>query len=182
MAVSIPRRSDKGIGKPQIHIIRPAGQDVELSEKRKAALEYRRDGFSYRDIALMMDSTVSTVYAWVQGELQALRSLTREAAEDVRDMELQRCDLLLNSLMPGIRLGDPQSISTALKIGERRSRLLGLDAAQKIDAKGAFMNLTPEQVAAMSDEEIQRTITNLVTMAGAAKAALGDGGGDDGEG
>lgn len=172
MAVSIPRRSDKGIGKPQEHIIRRAGEDVELAEKRKCALEYRRDGYSYRDIASIMDTTVSTAYAWVQGELQALRSLTREAAEDVRDMELHRCDLLLNSLMPGIKTGDPQSIATALKIGERRSRLLGLDAAQKIDAKGAFMNLTPEQVAAMSDAEIQRTITNLVTMAGAAKAML----------
>lgn len=169
MAASIPRRSDKDNGKPAKHIVRRAGEDVELAEKRALAMEYRREGWSYRDIAMLMESTISTVYAWVQGELIALRSLTKEAAEDVRDMELQRCDMLLNNLMPGIKAGDAQSIVAALRVGERRSKLLGLDAATKIDAKGAFMNLTPEQVAGMSDTEIQKVITNLVTMAGTAK-------------
>lgn len=177
MPVKAARIPPRGDAKPAVSnkpVRRPPGEDVTLAEKRLAALEYRREGFSYRDIALMMNTSLSTAFQWVQGELNALRQLTHEQAEDVRDMELQRLDMMLRSMSGGILAGDPMVISTALRIGERRSKLLGLDAAQKIDAKGAFMSLTPEGVAAMTDDDLQKTIQNLFTLAGGQRALKAD--------
>lgn len=171
MAPKAPRRADsKGVA--QLVPKRPPSQEVAITEKRAQALEYRRDGYSYRDIALIMNSTVSTVYYWIQAELHALRDLTVEQAEDVRDMELQRLDMMLNNLMPGIKQGDPSCVAVAIRVGERRSKLLGLDAAQKIDARGAFMNLTTEEVSKMSDADINAAIQNLIMTAGASRLAL----------
>jgi hypothetical protein len=158
-----PRRADKDNGKPPEFKNRPAGEEVELAEKRAIAMEYRRNGHSYREIAMLMDTTVSTAYYWVQAELRALRELTVEEAEDVRDMELMRLDQMLSNLQAGITAGDPMSISTALRVGERRSKLLGLDAPTKVDQRN--LNLTPEDAAKMSDDELRAVANRLAEQA-----------------
>ena len=56
-----------------------------------------------------------------------LNKTLREPADDLRQLELTRLDAMLESISESVLAGDLDAISTALRISERRSRLLGLD-------------------------------------------------------
>ncbi|HEY2510143.1 MAG TPA: hypothetical protein VGI39_04785 [Polyangiaceae bacterium] len=92
----------------------------------KAALEARLRGQDYRAIAEQMDVAVSTAYQLVQ---EAIADIPREAAKEVRLLEIARLDRLLgavwNRAMSGV---SPASVRNALRIMQRRAALLGLDA------------------------------------------------------
>lgn len=66
---------------------------------------------------------------------QAIEKTTAENAEltqHVIDLELQRLDTMLLSLEDKIKEGSLGAIDKALKIMERRAKLLGLDKPSKI--------------------------------------------------
>lgn len=63
----------------------------------------------------------------------ALRARMQEPAEDVRRMEIERLDRMLNAMWEKIDEGDEKAITAGLKVMERRARLLGLDAPMKVD-------------------------------------------------
>lgn len=108
----------------------------ELESRRYQALMLRHRGASYRDIARQFNISVSTAFDDVQAMLV---ELAREPAENVREMELERLDSLMFPLFTRVmstehgRLPDYQAIDRILKIMDRRAKLLGLDAPQKID-------------------------------------------------
>jgi hypothetical protein len=54
-------------------------------------------------------------------------------AEDVKQMQLARLDKMLTAIWKQVTSGNLQSIDRALKLEERRARLLGLDAPAKAD-------------------------------------------------
>jgi hypothetical protein len=64
----------------------------------------------------------------------ALAQLVVPAAEEYRAMETVRLDTYLGALSPQIEGGDFRAVGTAVRISERRSKLLGLDAPEAIDA------------------------------------------------
>jgi len=80
---------------------------------------------------------------------------TSESAEYLKEIELQRLDHLLGALWPAAMTGDCRAVDSCLRVCERRSRLLGLDAPAKIEQAGELTVLlpdtwpiTPEEVAA----------------------------------
>lgn len=139
---------------------------MRLIENRRIAMEHRRDGFSYRQIAAAMGVTPSTAYAYVQAELNDIRDQTTEDTEAQRDIEIQRCDEMLRHLGPGIRVGDPPSIMTAIKVSERRARLLGLDAPERKSITHAV--ISPEDAAKLGEGELMERLKRLMTLAAAA--------------
>jgi hypothetical protein len=64
------------------------------------ALELRKGGASYREIAATLNVDVHTAYDDVLAELTDLRSTTRHDADQLREIELQRCDTMLKGLWP----------------------------------------------------------------------------------
>jgi hypothetical protein len=58
----------------------------------------------------------------------ALATLAREPAEEIRTIELARLDGLMVTLWPAARRGDLAAVDRILKVMERRAKLLGLDA------------------------------------------------------
>jgi hypothetical protein len=69
--------------------------------------------------------------------LENLADKCREEAVHVRDLELQRLDdLYLIAYRAIIDGNDLAGIDRCLRIMERRAKLLGLDAAEKVDVQG----------------------------------------------
>jgi hypothetical protein len=111
---------------------RPRGEDAARRERTAKALDLRIAGASYRQIARQLDIADATAYADIQEELGRLDALNGQKAERLRDLEARRLDQLTIALQPGIESGDPRAILAAVRIMERRARLFGLDAPQKV--------------------------------------------------
>jgi hypothetical protein len=136
------------------------------------SLDFRRAGRSYREIAQELGVDVHTVHADVGAELAALRDKTAENAEQLRDLELQRADAMMAGLWPQIQAGNPPAVSAGVRVSERRSRLLGLDApaVTKTELTGSlgvyadrlaiereqFLFLSIEQMAEIAASEADR--------------------------
>lgn len=107
------------------------GEDEIIAERRVRAFGLRKAGASYRQIAQQLSVSLNTAWADVNAELLELRAQVQADAAEVRDMELQRCDEMILGLWPAVRRGEPKSIMAAVRVAERRAKLLGLDAATK---------------------------------------------------
>lgn len=139
-------------------------------DKQLKALQMRRDGKDYHTIAKDLGyAHASGAYAAV---IAALKFMNREAADEVRQLELSRLDSLVEKLMPsaGASLAGLQVVDRLLKIMDRRARLLGLDMPLKIaptspDGEKSYDNsaiigrLLPELAAGNPPAETQSTET-----------------------
>jgi hypothetical protein len=79
----------------------------------------------------------------------------KEKIPQVRQQELLRCDQMLKALERGVKRGETKSIQTALKVSERRARLLGLDAPVKlnpVDGEGRTMDLVAFRAIVLAAE------------------------------
>lgn len=100
-----------------------------VKEHQRRALELRLTGMSHRAIADALGvSDHTTIGKRVN---TALKEITREPAEAVRDMELERLDRMLVAIWDKVADGDVTALDRALKIQDRRAKYLGLDAPTK---------------------------------------------------
>ena len=112
---------------------RKHGRTIEGYEKDQKALELRQEGHSYESISEQLGySTRSASYKAV---MRRLRDMDRPAVSMLRELEVQRLDAMLYAVWNDVLQGDAGAVSTALKISERRSRLLGLDAPHTVEAR-----------------------------------------------
>lgn len=105
---------------------------LEAAHKRRRAVEMRRYGCSYTEIASALGCARSTAFGYVSKEIE---KLSREAAEDAKlycVLECERLDALQVSIWGRAMNGDLKAIQTVLRIMERRAKLLGLDAPTKV--------------------------------------------------
>lgn len=113
------------------------------SERRQRALELRRRGYSYPMIAADIGCSLSTAHTHVKTALQEIVEKTREDAEHVRTVELERLDQMLRGVWDKASDGDPQAVDRVLKVMERRAKLLGLDVPTSLDLRNPDGSLTP---------------------------------------
>lgn len=103
----------------------PTQTRIDNLERTLQALDLRRKGYSYVQIAAIMG------YAYASGAEKAVRRalkyVIREPAEAVRKLELDRLDSMLQAIWPRVQRGDLLAMDRALRIEERRAKLLGLD-------------------------------------------------------
>ena len=111
----------------------PKGQHAKKALRQNAALELRMLGLSYRAIATDCGVNESTAYSDVQNAIGLLDNIRREKAEQYRTLELLRLEAMTLSLNAKIDSGDTKAIVVAVKLMERRAKLLGLDALPKAD-------------------------------------------------
>jgi hypothetical protein len=125
-------------------VTRPA--EIAVEEWRLRALDKRRQGKDFRTIAAELATeggpgSVSRAYELVIEGLQC-----REAAQDIRDVEIQRCDGMIEVLWARLNPAtDGKKISartaarlvdSILRVQDRKARFLGLDAPKRIEATG----------------------------------------------
>jgi hypothetical protein len=109
---------------------------IRTTEKTLRALELRKRGLNYTQISKKLGCARSTACRYVLSELENLADKCREEAVHVRDIELQRLDALYLKAWEAVEGGDLPAIDRCLRIMERRAKLLGLDAAEKIEHSG----------------------------------------------
>lgn len=163
------RHLAKGVKPRKNKNYRPRDEQVRLTEARAGAMELRRQGLTYRQIAAKMNIGVKTAYDYVQAELLWLREHTAEDTYAVRDIELDRCEAMINSLWKRIKDGDAAAVAVAVRVMERKARLLGLDAPVRSESMTASMAFTPEEAAKMSNDALFDYIKNIMEQAAVAK-------------
>jgi hypothetical protein len=130
--------------------------------KRKQALQLRLAGASYRQIADTLgyaDGNPGDVWRIVQEEL---KEVTREPAENVRMMEMERLDLLQMTHWPAARQGDYQATAMVLRIMEMRARYYGLSApAPSVVMNQTLNQFSSEGVLVIEGETKQAYIAGL---------------------
>lgn len=109
---------------------------IRTTEKTLKALELRKRGMNYTQIGEKLGCSRSIACRYVLSELENLADKCREEAVQVRDLELQRLDDLYLKAWEAVEGGDLPAIDRCLRVQERRAKLLGLDAAQKVDVQG----------------------------------------------
>jgi len=110
---------------------------IKTTEKTLKALTLRKKGFNYTEIGEELGCARQTACRYVLSELEILADKCREEAEHVRALELQRLDDLYTKAWDLVDAGGSETaIDRCLRIMERRAKLLGLDAAQKVDVNG----------------------------------------------
>lgn len=142
-----------------------SAKSIREAERRAEMLSLRLEGKTLEQIGAHMNVGADTVHRVIS---RALTSVTKEPAEELRSLELGRCDVLLTEAMQTVKAfhplvsagrvvsapmlnnqGEPirnpetgdvltrvledkapklAAIHTAVKVMERRAKLLGLDA------------------------------------------------------
>lgn len=112
---------------------------IRAREKALECLALRKLGMNYRDIAEKVGyaSAGAAQYA-VRQVLDEQLEMSSEEIEAVRKIELERLDDIYFVLYEAVRKGDrasPRAAEVAVKVMERRSKLLGLDAADRTEVQ-----------------------------------------------
>jgi hypothetical protein len=113
-------------------VARASKASPEVVEKRRQALELRKGGQHYPGIAESMGCALSTAHGYVQ---DALTETLQEPADEVRELELTRLDMMIRTLWPTVLGGSPSekrnAIDRVIMLMDRRAKYLGLDAPQR---------------------------------------------------
>ena len=127
------------------------------------ALELRMEGLTFEVIAKTVG--YNSKQAAHDAVKRALDAITREPAQDLIKLDLERLDVLWQIQYLNAQGGDVQAMAACMKIMERRAKLLGLDAPAKQEHTGkdgssliggAFILpgvLTPEEWEAAASEQ-----------------------------
>ncbi len=128
-----------------------------VAERRRAAVQLRIAGHSWDAIARQLgyDSKASA-YTDVRRALEKAVTKLAIPLEAHRQLELDRLDAMQNALWPAALDGETKAIDTALRLMDRRARLLGLDAPQRheltLEALDAALIEVEQQLAVARSE------------------------------
>jgi len=100
--------------------------NIEARMKAVQALELRAESKTFREIA--QELGYNSPQAAHKAVTTALADAINEAAVDVRKIELIRLDKMFELHYINAQTGDNFATASALRIMERRARILGLDA------------------------------------------------------
>lgn len=104
-------------------------RQVQALDRTSRALELRKSGATFAHIANELGyANESGAYKAV---MRALKKTLQEPADEVRMLEVERLDSLLNGLWQ--RRHVPEITDRILRIMERRAKLLGLDSPVRSD-------------------------------------------------
>lgn len=105
---------------------------LKASVRRLKALELRKEGKSYQEIANVLNSSFAQVYTDIGTVLRKeIEKRTKTQLNQVVQLEIERLDALFEKAWKEIKNGNVVAIDKALKIMERRAKYLGLDAPAK---------------------------------------------------
>lgn len=103
-------------------------QNVEREERKRLALQLRGGGAKYWQIAEQLQCSTANAHVLVIEALEELHVKTQESAEQLRALELARCDEMLAALNARKDSNTPRAIDTKLRIMDMRAKLTGIYA------------------------------------------------------
>jgi predicted DNA-binding transcriptional regulator YafY len=126
------------------------------AERIAQAFEFRKAGMSLREIAARLDVSHETVRKDIIEMTEQFIEEARVHHRTMVAMEMMRLDDMAFGIWPAATMGDVKAIEAMLKIMERRAKMLGVDAQTL--TKNIQVQVTPEQLTEMSDDELQQLI------------------------
>lgn len=115
---------------------RTAAAKVRSLSHQGAALALRCAGLSFAAIGTRIGVCKAQAFKLVRKGLEETRLQIAGSADTLRSEELARLDGMLQKVYPRAARGDLAAVDRVLKIGERRARLLGLDAPTRTALEG----------------------------------------------
>jgi hypothetical protein len=155
---------------------------IHNAERAARALELRKGGATYEMIG--QDLEVSTVRAF-QIVNEALKALVAEPAAEVRKLEVERLDHMLSVIWPVATnaASETTTVDASLlemilkaqdgvrKLMERRAKLLGIDAPEKVqevgpasDAKASLLAKLKKMAERMRPAEIAAPLKDVTPL------------------
>ena len=109
------------------------GNRILSQQKRRQALELRKAGATYRQIA----DTVGyhDAPAAHKAVMKAFGEVIQEPVNDLKTIQIERLNHMLVVLWPKVQGGDERAIGTALMVMNKIDSLMGTDAAQRVEVK-----------------------------------------------
>ena len=92
----------------------------------------RVQGYTVVEIAEELGIAHQVVTINLRRVMQELKALSEQEADSYRAYELTRLDNLFKSLQAKIEEGDVNAVNAAVRVIERRCKMLGIDAPQEI--------------------------------------------------
>lgn len=128
----------------------------ERRERMARAIQLREQGATYEQISTTLGVSKKRAYEDVR---DALKEITREPAEDLFKIELQRLDRLWQVAFKAALSGDMTAMDRAIKLIDRRAKLLGLDAPKelKINAENVDLDATVGRLLRVAEMALQDT-------------------------
>jgi hypothetical protein len=127
-------------------------------EQLSRAMELRRQGWSYDHIAdaCGYDDAITASRA-VNSYCARLKRANKEHAEAVRHIEEQRLESLWHACCKHVEEShfDPHTILAALKVCERKAKLMGLDKPTRVDVG---FSMTEREAGNTSDYKLAVTL------------------------
>jgi hypothetical protein len=100
-------------------------------EKQRQALELRKAGATYRQIAESVGyRSASSAYTAVK---KAFNEVIQEPVEEIRAMQVERVQHMILALWPAAQSGDPKSSEVLLKWIDKLDRLMGTEAPRQVE-------------------------------------------------
>lgn len=155
-----------------------AAQKLKIAERRQLAVELRKQGGTYRQIADQLarhpevsgDYTASQAYRDVAAELKRLQAETSKSTAELRQLELERLDDLWRIYFPRALKGDYAAFDRVLAIMDKRARLIAdlyPTKSTSIEVSGPNGGPVMTEDASLTDDE---RMARLVALFDAARA------------
>lgn len=116
----------------------PPEKRAQVAERRKRVLNARIRGEGFQVIADREGIALSTAH---NDYTTALADIPKPEADSMRKIEGERLDALQNAVWQDALMGDIPAGAQALKVIDRRAKLFGLDAPQKLDVSTGDVDL-----------------------------------------
>jgi len=116
---------------------------IKRAELQAKALELRRAGRGFEDIASQIGISKSQAHRYVVAGLSAARDHIKAHADELKAEQLSRLDGLMEALWFRARKGEVTAVDRVLKIMERRDKLLGLEAPTRHALQGGGEGAPP---------------------------------------
>ena len=150
VATGQKRRTGNNVQNPRWNPGKPDRLAARLREKK--VCELRLDGLTYAQIGARLGVTAMCAYKCTMRVLARELDDIRMKVPDLRKLELLRCDKMLRAIATKVSRGDLKAITVALKIAERRAKLVGLDAPVNVQLSGQVNAISVEVFRTMLED------------------------------
>ena len=137
---------------------------AQIAEEQIRCYQLRLAGLTLDQIAKATGLSHGTVHARVKDEAD---SRVEPLRAEARQMELDRLDSWLIKLTEQIKAGKAvaRNVEVAIRVSERRSKMLGLDEAEKVEATVHQVDHADVELAAMVREAQVKAAASRATLA-----------------
>jgi hypothetical protein len=138
-----------------------------MEARRVKVYDLRLRGKTIREIAAAVGVSVQTAHADVTAVLTRIKADANDTAEQVRQLEIERLDKMLDAFWLGVLDGNEKAADVVLKVQARRAKLLGLDAPEQHSVEASVATADPATAARLVREAFGEKATPRGDDAGA---------------